>query len=522
MRRFFAIFWVALLCSCANIVAPTGGPKDEVGPVLMESEPDNFTVNFTEKKIILLFDEYVRLKDENEILISPRLESSPSFKLLGKKLEIVLPDSLGENTTYTINFAKSLIDITEGNASRNLSFVFSTGDVLDSLSISGRVTDALDQSPAKDFLVGLYPLGTESNNTKPLYLTYTNENGKFEIRNIKKGAFEIIAFGDKNKDQLYSLGERISFNNDALHLSDSLPPLFLKSFQPISRKIISASRLIDSNTISIKTTFPFSDPKLFLGDSTELSLFIMSADSGVAYFSKINADTLEFFFSDEDIQDTVLISYKDAVGLEDSIFFIKNGSEILSDTTYQIKLNSQWRISNIERLFTVIDDKDTASVSSIEADGPFVKLKLPIKSLTKYAIYFPDSAMQNINGAFNAESIFSFKTRNFNEFGTLILDSTHQYKSELLILELLKGNEIVYREKNWKSKELRIARLEPGDYQIRFIIDENKNGRFDTGDFSRKLQAEKVLYYSEAISIKSNWELELTPQNVLQKIHWPD
>jgi hypothetical protein len=154
----------------------------------------------------------------------------------------------------------------------------------------------------------------------------------------------------------------------------------------------------------------------------------------------------------------------------------------------------------------------------LQANGPFIDAILPTKSLTEYSLHFPDSSLINTDGKENKYSVFNFKTRNFNEFGILILDSTKVYKSKSYVLELMKKDKVVYREKDWLANKLIINRLEAGDYSLRFIEDQNQNGRFDSGDFSKKIQAERVLHYSSTIPIKSNWEFELSPSALIGKM----
>src|SRR5690606_2683078 len=101
---------------CANMQTPTGGPKDSIPPKLLKELPGNLTRNFKEKTIELEFDEYIKLNNyQKEFSISPDLDKQPDYKVKKKNLIITLPDSLEENTTYTINFGKGLVDFNEGN-----------------------------------------------------------------------------------------------------------------------------------------------------------------------------------------------------------------------------------------------------------------------------------------------------------------------------------------------------------------------------------------------------------------------
>ena len=127
----FLFFCITALWQCAQRGAPSGGPKDIAPPVLLKTEPENFSTNFDSKKIRLYFDEYIKLEDvQNQLIVSPPLKNIPEIKPLGgasKFIEITLKDTLKENTTYTINFGQSIVDNNEGNPNNFLTYVFSSG-----------------------------------------------------------------------------------------------------------------------------------------------------------------------------------------------------------------------------------------------------------------------------------------------------------------------------------------------------------------------------------------------------------
>lgn len=147
IRPFIILCFILLISltffRCANMQRPTGGPKDSLAPIILNENPMNFQTRFNSKEIILTFDEYIKLANQyKEFSISPDVSKQPEYKIRKKNLHILLPDTLEENTTYTINFGKGLVDYNEGNPIINYNYVFSTGDELDSLTISGKVINA--------------------------------------------------------------------------------------------------------------------------------------------------------------------------------------------------------------------------------------------------------------------------------------------------------------------------------------------------------------------------------------------
>jgi hypothetical protein len=149
--------------ACATIVSPTGGPKDITPPKMLNSEPENLSVNFNGDRLILNFDEYINLKTpEKYLLISPPLGKEPDIRVKGRSIIIKMKDTLRENTTYNFYLGEAIVDITESNPVPNFNFAFSTGPEIDSLSLSGNVTDAFTRQPMEGALVMLYTDFTDS------------------------------------------------------------------------------------------------------------------------------------------------------------------------------------------------------------------------------------------------------------------------------------------------------------------------------------------------------------------------
>jgi hypothetical protein len=101
-----------------------------------------------------------------------------------------------------------------------------------------------------------------------------------------------------------------------------------------------------------------------------------------------------------------------------------------------------------------------------------------------------------------------YQVKSFNEesFGNLIINtnpSTNQ-----IIYELLTGEKVIYRVIS-KAEKINIKLLNPGEYKLRIISDDNNNNNWDTGNYLLKQQAEKVNYYPGNIKVRANWDLEI-------------
>lgn len=215
---FVALLW--LVMACANVVPPTGGESDTVPPEFVRSSPANYSTNYSGGIIKIDFDEYIKIQSPANILISPSLETKPEIKERYRSVYVDLKgQKLSENTTYTINFASSIVDINENNKQTNFRYVFSTGDYLDSLKITGQILLAEKRTGETDILVGLYP--EEQGDSalykhKPFYFARTDAEGRFSLENLKYGRFRLFAFKDENNNLLYQPTEAIAYLDTAI------------------------------------------------------------------------------------------------------------------------------------------------------------------------------------------------------------------------------------------------------------------------------------------------------------------
>jgi hypothetical protein len=221
-----------LLVRCANPVTPDGGPKDSKPPKVISSTPPNFSTKFSGNTIRLGFNEFINLKNQTtEVFVSPRLREQPDLKIRGKDLLIKIDDSLHPATTYSITFGNAIADITENNVLEGFSYVFATGDYLDSLTLRGKVINAFDLQPQKDVFVMLYmdnndtiPFDSLPVKVPPYYITKTTLNGDFIFTNIQQSGFKLVALGDQNSDLIFNQpNEKVAFL-DSLVFPWYLPP----------------------------------------------------------------------------------------------------------------------------------------------------------------------------------------------------------------------------------------------------------------------------------------------------------
>ena len=208
-----------LLAACASIGSPEGGPRDYTPPQVVKSSPEPGTVNFKGNKVEITFDEIVNLKDQQKkVIISPAPKTQPLIRTVGKKVTIEFRDELQENTTYVIDFSNAIEDNNEGNQLEGYTFAVSTGDVIDSLAVSGIVLRAKDLEPMQHVIVGLHSnLDDTAFTCLPLErITRTNDRGHFTIRNLKPGEYHVFALNDVDGDYHMVRTEDIAFLDEII------------------------------------------------------------------------------------------------------------------------------------------------------------------------------------------------------------------------------------------------------------------------------------------------------------------
>lgn len=203
---FISLLMAVMFHSCANMAAPTGGPYDVDSPVVIGSSPAFNSLNVTPKRVEIEFDENIKIESPTEkVIITPPQINMPIIRSIGKKAVVELNDELFPNTTYTIDFTDAIVDNNESNPLENFVFSFSTGDQLDTLSISGRVLNAEDLEPLSGVYVGIHTNFDDTVFTNVPFerISRTNSRGDFTVRGMAPGKYRVFALTDMNRDYKY-------------------------------------------------------------------------------------------------------------------------------------------------------------------------------------------------------------------------------------------------------------------------------------------------------------------------------
>ena len=590
-NKFLLLFSVvSLLWSCANPVAPEGGPKDIKPPKAMKFDPPDFSTNFKENSIKIDFDEFIALKNQaSEVNISPPLKTPPDLKLRGKSIIVKLDDTLAANTTYSIDFGKCISDITENNILTGFSYAFSTGSYIDSLSLSGTILNAFDLSPQKDVFAMLYvdrydtiKFDSLPFKVKPYYVTKTNEKGEFLFHNLRSSPMKLTALADLNGNLIFDqAAEKVAFCDSIVNpyyipkpkidsssiRKDSLktrtdttklkavnsgnsavkskaagdttktdtsvrksafPNHFLFLFEDIdSIQRIQKSMFIKKGLALLVFRFPLKaySIKPLNCDTTKpwaITEFFPHKDSLYLWLTNPTTDSLTLrICQDNKVLDTVkleLISKDVATSRKKDkvkIFLGVSNNSIaanLNQFAGNVILTFSYPLSsaNLSRI-RLIQNKDTITPKAFFADSVkrFLAIETKWKEDKTYSVFIPDSVFTGINGLANDTIRFSFKTMQSRDFGNLILDLDISKHPGDYLIQLLTEKDIVLAEKKIKSSgKVRFEYLVPGKFKVKAVYDRNHNGRWDTGNFRKKMQPEEVFFFPKTMEIRANWDVE--------------
>jgi uncharacterized protein (DUF2141 family) len=228
--------------ACANMASPSGGAYDLEGPKVVRSNLGFNATRIKKGKIVIEFDENVTIERPSEnVIITPPQKSFPIINTVNRKVNVELRDTLLSNTTYTIDFTNSIVDNNEKNPIENFSFSFSTGDVVDSMAISGKVLTADNLEPVKGTYVGLHSNLNDTAFTKTKFerISRTNESGDFTIRGVAPGKFRLYALDDSNRDYMYdNPSEAIAFLETIIEPASERASRFDTTYVDKEKKII--------------------------------------------------------------------------------------------------------------------------------------------------------------------------------------------------------------------------------------------------------------------------------------------
>ena len=447
---------------CANPIAPSGGPKDTLPPVLTDATPQDSTLHFNDKKIVLTFNEYVVLDNVHDnLIVSPLPKHEPIIESKLKTITIRIKDTLEENTTYSYNFGKAIKDNNEGNIMKNYTYVFSTGKYLDSFSLAGHVQNAQTGKADSTLLVMLHLNNDDSAliKQKPRFITKLDGKGDFTFRNLPAGVFYLFALQDEGGQKKYlSKKQLFAFTDKPITIGSNNRRDTLYAFLEKEDDKIAGTRPSVSKADKDKQKEKDKDKRL---------KFTINLENG----QQDILGNLEFTFADP------LKKFDSSkVQFTDTAFKPITNYSIVKDTgNKKLTLVYKWP-ENTE--FRLIVDKEFAEDTSGRKIARTDTLK--------------------------------FKTLKESDYGSFNIRFNNLDLSKKPVLQILSGEDIKFWRKI-TSKDLHVKLFKPGEYDMRILFDSNDNGKWDSGEFFKKhQQPEKVMEVKLKLSVKANWDKEIS------------
>lgn len=520
----FYLLTLAILIGCANRGTPGGGDKDTTPPKIVRSKPDNFSTNFSGDEIYIYFDEYIKIKNlSKQLIVSPPMKNAPEITPLGsasKYIKIRIYDTLQPNTTYAFNFGNSIVDNNEGNPFTYFTYVFSTGNTIDSLEVKGAVSDALKLKADNFISVVLYEANETYNDSivykeVPKYITNTlDSTTNFTIKNVKAGKYKLLAIKDANQDNKFQQKtDKIAFHEGFITVpTDSTYKLKLfkeaLDYKAKKPRQIAGEHIAfgyeGGNFETIKIDLLSNPPKDF---KYRIIKNALTDTLDLYYLPKFKEeDSLTFKMAHNKVIDTFTVhirdQYKDSLKVDTH----PKGSIIV---TQDVNVFANIPLTNINTKHIKIIDKDSTQLkfdTAYDSLKNAYTLKFDKVEKSAYNITLFPNALTDFFGNTNDTLSFSLSTKERESFGNarLILKNA-KYP---LIVQLTNDKQEVFIERAVnEAKPIDFEYLQTGKYYLRVIHDTNKNGKYDSGIFLKGQQPERISYFPTVLDVRPGWDL---------------
>ena len=555
MKNIFFFVVTSFLIGCAQMSPLTGGYKDTIPPNLIASIPPENSTNVNPNQFYFAFDELIDAsKLQESIIISPFYSGKKEVKYKKNEVSISFDTLFDDNTTYIINFAGGISDVTEGNDLSNAKLIFSTGEYIDSASISGVIYNPNENKRVEGALVGLYQDvdSLDLFHKKPIYFTFSDESGKYEINNVKPDKYTIYAFIDENKSFIAEFkNEAFGFYENTVEVNNKTRKIKLNLnkedlselrlirnrsrgnvYEIIYSKKLEKIRLVedlnlkyslnDNKNVIIYKNPMVTDSLLVIieafdlsGNTSKDSIYVTFNDENEykeefnytfnSYFKKELEDTINFSIN---LNKPVLnkdLNYRfvlDTIKIPDSLYFFKLSKE-LNSFEGLFKLNQ-----NISSLF--LDNHQNIYSKNLNNDSLINLLNRYYQGINRNKISFmiEKGEVFSIEGDTldQIKQDFTFNGSDFyGQINGTVFDTLGRKNlvTELISIDLKR----VYKNRDVNPK-FNFINIPPGKYYLRIYNDINNNNMVDVGSILYKNPGEEIIYNENEIEIRSNWVIE--------------
>ena len=523
---------------CANAVAPTGGPKDNTPPVVVEAVPENNSVNFIGKKIEITFDEYITLENANQnVLISPPLSEKPDIKLHNKTVVVKFKESLAPNTTYTINFGSAIKDLHEGNLFKDFVYSFATGDHIDTLSVKGNVLSAADKKPVENAYVGLYAADLDNvydlpMRAKPNYITKTDKEGRFSLNGLADKNYLIFALKDVNSNLYFDQpNEEVAFLDSLVHPNDSISHTLYMFTEVDSTQVLLEKKLIEEGLLRFVFRHPAKDAVVMTPEMLPDTFNLVTMHSA-------EYDTIWWYFT-PNVMDSLWVQVKYDTVINDSSRYSLKFKETGGNRRRKTEPKKLTVSNNLLNRVGLIPGQDLVlkfsepiinyqmSDSAVfkcdstvyygrlafePADeyGMKYRLTTPFSADSSYSFEIPDSVFWGIRGRTNDVIRADFHVLKDDEYGNIYITVAPPKGMKQVVVQLTdESGKVLKEEAITHKQEVMFDYLMPAKYKLRAILDADGNGKWSTGNYHHHTLPETILDYKDPLELKAGWDIDL-------------
>lgn len=529
MKYFHYLFIISVLTctlfvNCAKRGNITGGPKDSLAPVLLKASPENFSTHFNSKEIKLTFDEYIKLdKINQQLIISPPMDNMPEITPMGfanKNITIRLLDTLKSNTTYSINFGQSIVDNNEGNPYPSLRYVFSTGDYIDSLKVTTKIKDAISNKNNSFTKILLFQAENFTDSTiykqKPMYVANSLDSlQEVTVENVKEGDYYLFALYEKNNNYKFDPNtDKLAFLDKTINtLKDTVYELNL--FKEKKRNNFGRPSMVSQNKWLIAAEGDLKNIKIEVSDfknNLPTAFFqVEKKDSLHVFVPKTESDSLKFTLINGDLRKEQIIKTRNVKTIDSLQVKLSNSSTI--DFTDSLRITATTPITKLQLDKIILTKKDSTLVefqAQLDTLANQLNLSFDKEESNEYTVTLLPNAIEDVFGKTNDTLSYKLKTVEFSEYANLTIQVNHSSEFPMLLQLLDEKENLMMSQWITEERSVQFNRIKPNKYYIRVLIDKNKNGMWDTGNYLMKQQPEPVIHFPNYIDARANWEINET------------
>lgn len=478
---------------------------------MIGTEPPSNALRFSENGFTLSFDEYVQLRDlQKELLISPPLTSPPEVKVRQRSVEVSWKDSLRPQTTYIFGFGNAIADVNESNILRDVTYVFSTGNQLDSLQCMGSVRHAQADKMMTGTKVLLFDSLSHvfSTDVHPAYFARTDEKGLFRFDYLREGRYVLCALSDENGNNHFELGESIDWVEGVQVSagSDTLThALFLST--PLDTLVRGFDYNVDSAGV-VKCKVEKWMPDLRIRNLSGDSIVQWSAADTVfaAVYKECSKQSEIEVSCGSRVVDTLMI---ESLRSANERFRLSHGASQKLRMSDSVVVQSPRPIALVDPMFIrCYLDSVEVKFTTVLSNAATCELLFEKASGANYKVLLLPGAITDDCGAVNDTMRFSFAIFVSKELGSLRFKVPPVVKNSPFVFQLLdRTKQVVFENKQVSETEWVIDQLVPGDYTAVLLGDTNGNGHFDPMKIAPMQNTERNHLYQGSIQVRANWEV---------------